>query len=48
MDADNVDGRAEGDEDHGNDGFKEVELGTHVERPLCVEERDGCVGMERN
>ena len=41
MNADNVDNRTEGDEDHSGDWLKEVELVAHVERELCVEERDG-------
>ena len=41
MNANDMDGRGEGDEDHGTDGFEQVKLVTHVERELGVEEGDG-------
>src|SRR5258706_11832277 len=44
MNADNMDSRTEGNEDHSGDWLKEVELVAHVERELCVEERDGWEG----
>jgi hypothetical protein len=47
MDADDVDGRAERDEDHRRYRLKQVELGTHVQRPFRVEEGDGCARGER-
>jgi len=41
MNTDNVDSRTEGDEDHSGHWLKEVELVAHLQRELCVEERDG-------